>query len=356
MYQQQLDFYPKQDLGNDSDLDFFVGRVSDLTDPFNVFARVNDLENPHISYVYFYAYSIGKKKEFLWGIYDKETKEIFIDDACKYDVKQLSTTLAIWKKGKFKYLFNSVKDRFTNILQKLVKEEEEDFQKFRDDYLMLKAADPYTSIILEKTGITPADVETYLDSTDLNEDDIVNKLVLIKRKIPKFAENLFMHMQYEDYIIAKYLLKLYSHASNLTPEIIERLRKKTEGTFIDLFLHDLILNDPKVPINIDEEQYEHLVEQYLKPQINAYEANLNRTDIDAHLKLNKDALIALKNLSKSFQDWISRSIYNNEDFTRRLHACPLPDECEDDLISVREECGLYNHGSSTRSRYDDDLR
>lgn len=352
MYKQALDYYPNQELTNDSDLDFFVGRISDLPDPFNVFARVNDLENPYINYVYFYVYSLGKKKEFLWGIYDKTSKEIFIDDACKYDPRLLSTTLAIWKKGKFKYIFNSVKDRFSKKIQKLV-EEVENFPKFRHDYLMLKAADPYTPIIL--AGITQADVEAYMDLNDLNEDDIINKLVLIKRKIPKFAKDLFLYLEDEDYVTAKYLLKLYSNDSDLTPEIIKRLRQKTEGTFMDLFLHDLILNNSKLPINIDEKQYEHLVEQYLKPQIDIYEASLNRTDIDPRLGLNKNALNILKNLSKSFQDWISRSIYNNEAFTKNLHDCPSPEKCEDNLISVREECGLYNHGISMPSRYDEDL-
>ena len=89
-------------------LDLFVGLRSPLNDPFNVFLRVDDIENNNI---YFYAYSLGKKKVIIWGIFDRSTNEFLIDEACKYHPNDLKGLIEAWKKQKYSFFFSSVRDR-----------------------------------------------------------------------------------------------------------------------------------------------------------------------------------------------------------------------------------------------------
>jgi hypothetical protein len=91
-------------------LDLFVGLYSPLNDPFNVFLRVSDIESDQ-NLIYFYGYSIGKKKIVIWGVYDTTTQEFLIDDACQYHPNNLKGILESWKQNNFNFYFSEVRNR-----------------------------------------------------------------------------------------------------------------------------------------------------------------------------------------------------------------------------------------------------
>lgn len=100
----------KDDLDN---LDLFIGLVSPINDPFNVFFRLSDIQNSDSTLIYFYTYSLGKAKVILWGVYDVTTNEFLIDSSCKYNVEFLAETIKIWKRNKYDFVASEMRDRAT---------------------------------------------------------------------------------------------------------------------------------------------------------------------------------------------------------------------------------------------------
>ncbi len=139
----------KEDLArqkNSDELDLFAGVHTGLDDPYNVFLRVKDITagNPLI---YFYGYSMGKKKVVMWGVYDVHNNTFLIDAACRYNPNNLKQMLDVWKANRYQYSFNSVRNRIDSRIrehylaghfgQAHVKNLLNLFQRFKD-YLLVK--------------------------------------------------------------------------------------------------------------------------------------------------------------------------------------------------------------------------
>lgn len=99
-------------------VDINIGVIAPLTSPYNLFLNVGQLTDPESEVVYFFVYSIGKKRVVLWGVYLKSTEEFTIESGCKYAVKDLSEYLKTWKRRDYSYVANSVYDRVTNVMVK----------------------------------------------------------------------------------------------------------------------------------------------------------------------------------------------------------------------------------------------
>ena len=95
------------------DLDLYVGLKTGLDDPFNIFLRVSDIASQK-ELIYFYAYSMGKKKVVLWGVYNRSTNEFLIDNACRYSPNDLKYMLDTWKTHDYSFYFYSVRNRITS--------------------------------------------------------------------------------------------------------------------------------------------------------------------------------------------------------------------------------------------------
>lgn len=94
------------------DLDLFVGVNTAITSPYNLFVRVSDIET-NASLIYFYAYSLGREKVMLWGVYDAINNEFLVDNNCTYDINDLASIIKIWQDHAYKFLSSSQKDMMT---------------------------------------------------------------------------------------------------------------------------------------------------------------------------------------------------------------------------------------------------
>ena len=92
-------------------VDLYLGVRAPLADPFLFFVRMDDLTNPRGKYIYYFGYSMGKKKIVLWGVYDRRDDEFIIESRCRYHPSDLISISRNWKNNGFSYLSNSVLDR-----------------------------------------------------------------------------------------------------------------------------------------------------------------------------------------------------------------------------------------------------
>jgi hypothetical protein len=97
-------------------LDLFIGLSSPLNDPFNTFFRLRDINDPNSTLIYFYIYSLGKARSILWGVYNVPENKFLIDDACKYDLRQLNEALKIWKSHGFDFVSSELKNRQSSLI------------------------------------------------------------------------------------------------------------------------------------------------------------------------------------------------------------------------------------------------
>jgi|DewCreStandDraft_4_1066084.scaffolds.fasta_scaffold06255_13 hypothetical protein len=112
-------FYEPSSEQEREELNTYLGIVESLDDPFNLFLRLDDLLStfPKRRYIYLMAYSLGRKKLILWGVYDRERDEIVLDGACQYRVPQLMSIVKQWKENQYEYVSNQVRDRIKQRLE-----------------------------------------------------------------------------------------------------------------------------------------------------------------------------------------------------------------------------------------------
>ncbi len=108
---------PNQNKNESENLDDFIGLVRPATDPYNVFLQLNSLIDEKSNIVYFFVYSMGKKKIVLWGVYLKNEDQFILDGKCKYKTQQLSTLYKFWKSQQFIYIGNYVVNRILRMFE-----------------------------------------------------------------------------------------------------------------------------------------------------------------------------------------------------------------------------------------------
>jgi hypothetical protein len=122
-------------------LDLYVSLKSGLDDPFTIFIRVEDIINRSPN-LYFYAYSIGKKKIMIWGIYDLTNNQFLIDHSCRFAPNDLKGILDTWKSHQYEFYYTAARNRSTSrIYQNLLfddrNKELKNFASFKN-YFMAK--------------------------------------------------------------------------------------------------------------------------------------------------------------------------------------------------------------------------
>lgn len=182
-------------------LDQYVGIIVEITDPLNLFLRIDDLNDRRRRYIYYYIYSIGKTKVVIWGVYDRRMGRFYVDSKCKYKSTQLITMIKQWKSNGYDYILNSVKDRFSTKLNKMIGLSVPEI-KSRKHYRTLKIIteyiDPFSkldkNILLHELsqddidGIY-SDIE-YTYGPDYSQDDMLDFIDKLRDDIKKYESKI----------------------------------------------------------------------------------------------------------------------------------------------------------------------
>jgi hypothetical protein len=90
--------------------------VRALTSPFNFYVRVPDLFVDN--HVYFFAWSLGKVKNIIWGYYDMTTDKFMIEGECGYNgLNQISNILRTMTQLGYVVVFNIVQDLIPGVMR-----------------------------------------------------------------------------------------------------------------------------------------------------------------------------------------------------------------------------------------------
>lgn len=335
-------------------LDLYVGLHSDLTDPFNVFVKVSDLEENR-PLVYFYAYSMGKKKVVIWGVFDRTNNEFLIDDSCQYNADDLKSIIDSWKKNNYDFFFSSVKDRVAprmkqnsmfkdrkydlnlmekfrqSFMQKLIQSgnyrgknivfDEEEYQKLLD-----KIAQEAVLAILDRRDYDKS-IRLLVDELDTLEDENlvlealnyknIKKLNLSNyppyiQKIIKFIlVNVFIlvFLKMEEYRVAKYIDYLSKHKESA------ELRNYVKGKFLYEWIYELA----KV---FRIENIKLFMKKYAEDILRLTEKEVNLTDVGVIGNRAGKSYKAIEDMALFFEEFISKSEYSKISYTNSLPLCP----------------------------------
>lgn len=220
----QLAAFVSQDQQTEANLDQYLGIITSLTDPFNLFIRLSDFQNPEIDLVYLFIYSLGKKKIATWGTYSKKNQEISLDGACRYKVSQLMTLQRSWQEVGYDYVANAVIDRITAYFKEMMSPEE----YLRKKFILARHRGQITQREFEKmTG------KDYLDQfydkllIEMLEDDILSVDDLDSSEITESEEFQSYLADYLDDIereIEEYILMI--NRADIDESIARRLTRE----------------------------------------------------------------------------------------------------------------------------------
>nr|QBK91440.1 MAG: uncharacterized protein LCPAC302_00600 [Pithovirus LCPAC302] len=377
----------QQDLDN---LDLFVGLHSPLTDPFNIFLRVADIKQGK-ELIYFYAYSIGKKKVVFWGVYDQSTDEFLVDNSCVFKLGDLSKMIDNWKKHHYEFYFSSVRNRRDRRIHQ--------FSIYDDRISKLHLLDEFKKIYIQKLineGIisgksVPIDQEEYnklmsdvgiaglnavsnsdynptieliLDEIDTKEDETpIRNFIENLRKIPKksirnnlsslsnYQRNVLNHLlihlflmvflDVDEYRVAKYIKFLQSD-NQINDK--SRVKKYIKGNF----LYEWIIELAKILRIYDIDSFMYKVSNDIL-RIIEDKINMSTVGVIGGPLLSPNLNTLMENISSVFQNFVSKSEFTKISYTKNLKICPSSDEC---MMNNIEGCELYRHGDDIGSKYD----
>lgn len=190
----QLIQLPSQE--NKTSLDTYVGIIHELNSPFHLYINISQLGL--YDYIKIIIYSIGAKKEIIWGIYDLNEYQFEFESACKYTLKQLLPFIRQWENVGYEYIANAVTDRIHlamasfNPGNKELTREEYKILKYLVAYLEDKVTeqefeevDPDNTflIILQKIGISNTQEISLSKFLEQN-------LNLLKKKLKEYEKHI----------------------------------------------------------------------------------------------------------------------------------------------------------------------
>jgi hypothetical protein len=153
-----------------------VGIVQPLDNPFNIFLNLKQLIEPDDRFVYFFIYSMGKRKIILWGVYDKQLQTFNIDEACRYNPEQLYMTTMNWIKRGYKYIGNTVVNRPLVLMSKYLDEPRMTHDEYSQKKYLLGYLDGKVSLELYENKYGP--IEKDLPEEDYEILDFKDELEL----------------------------------------------------------------------------------------------------------------------------------------------------------------------------------
>jgi hypothetical protein len=171
------------------DLDTYVGIIHALNSPFHLYINLSDLNNTDNIKVL--IYSIGEKKEIIWGRYYLKTGKINFESSCKYTLALLNAFLKTWTALGYEYIANSVHNKITQI-----------FKLFNDEpilnvseYKVLKYAFAYLEGRIDKDEFIAYDNDNLLPGIiyKLGIEDVRSDFIdfdILQTQITEIAESI----------------------------------------------------------------------------------------------------------------------------------------------------------------------
>jgi len=289
--------------------DYYLGVVEEFKSPLNIYFDLETLLDSDIKIAYFIAYTIGKEKNILWGIYDKVSGKFIFDNGCHYNAKQLFTYTKTWKENNYVYMGNIVKNR---IIKRITKHLGQNYGNFTDLF--------YDVFLLRYLlGLVPEYELPYINGKILNKDDLIEEL---SNKVAK--TNIITRKQYINY-----------------KKIIAYFDGKIDSTGIEDIL-EKFYNDVYKFYNISEDNTE--IDDYIEFYINnlkyllkIYETNINLIDISKNI--NEDIYDLVKDLLEKFYHQVETGeiVYANT-----YKKCPDLQECQ----KYNTLCSSYYYGKN----------
>lgn len=345
------------------ELDLFVGLHTPLDSPFNIFLRIEDIEKNN-SNIYFYAYSLGKQKIVLWGIYNKENNEFLIDNACQYQPNNLKEIVNSWKES-YRFTFTAMKNNINSrmlrhgtfgsdsskrsaefrelFIKKLQKEglissttadfDEKRFNEivhliYKDGLLAAgkKELEPTLKILLSQ-------IESKEDT-----DTVFGMVTTGEWKGTKYQRNVAKYILIHLYLMAYLTIDDYRTAKYFVHDVLDKAKKT--------FMYDWLLELGKIFRVYD---YKTFMKTIAKDIIRFTEENINMTNIGVigGPEILKTEL--LSSISDLFENFISTSKYTKLTYVNQLNLCPTLQKCDK---TVDKACDLYTHGQGKTSKYD----
>ena len=354
----QYQVQERRDEQKDQDsLDLYVGLRSGLDDPYNVFVKVSDLEEDR-PLIYFYAYSLGKKKVVIWGVFDRKNNEFLIDDACQYAANDLKSILNSWKEDNYNFFFSSVRDRIESrmrqnnifkdrkydlnlmekfrqyFLQKLVQtghlrgKVDKDFQESEYESLLSTVAREAIAAILDRNDYDGS-VRLLVDELDSLEDEKIVLEALDRKNIKNLSisrytphiQNIIKYilvnvfilvfLEMEEYRVAKYIDYLSKNKNNEETNI----RNYLKGKFLYEWVYELAKTFRIENIRL-------FMKKYSEDILRLTENKINLTDIGVIGNRNMKSYTAIEDMALFFEEFISKSKYSKITYTKNLPLCP----------------------------------
>lgn len=376
----------KQDKGQrEADtLDLYVGLKTGLEDPFNMFLKLSDITSQK-ELIYFYAYSMGKKKVVLWGVYNVNTNEFLIDDACRYSPNDLKFMLNNWKEHDYSFYFSSVRNRITSRMdQELLFDNRktilEIFNNFKNYFLVKLAREGlmnpnnlslplkklysndefefnYSKILTEVRKILNnkyKDINEYVfealfDEIENKQEETIIRNALqtgidisrlnssLKNVVTHLSINIFICVfaDMEEYRTAKYILYLNDNKQG------EKIRSMLKGQF----LYEWIIELARI---LEISNIKSFMNKYALEMVKLVEKKINQSDVGVIGDSNRVKTPLVENIAYFFENFISQSPYSKISYTNDLPSCPNPELC----LDGENNCGVYSHGYKTTSKYD----
>lgn len=281
----------------------YINVVQDFKSPVNIFFDIDDLLNIESKIIYFFAYTIGKIRNVVWGVYDKINEKFIFDNGCKYNSKQLYGFIKYWKSKNFAYSGNVVKNKITKRIESEYMIPLKDYLKYLNVYLYLD-----DKITLSEAGEN--NVKKYQDYPEVYS--IPNEKVKLSKK---------------DYLKYKEIIAFFDgkiKKDDINEDVIDNFIKDVENFYS--------INQD----NIELDTYIELYIRLLKISLSEYEKYINRIDLNEYL--TKSIVENIKILIDKFYMEIK---YGNIIYDNISKSCPNIDDC----IKYNELCGVYYYGT-----------
>jgi len=294
--QTQLLQLPSNDNLKQEKLDIYLGIAHGLSDPFSLFVNITDIEEGR-NLIYFFSYSMGKKKVVAWGTYNKSTDKINIEAGCRFTSWKYISYINMWKDMNYQLHTTLTKNRLNSRMNKI--------RKSRG-----KPVDPLK--INNETDLKAWKYMMAYFNDNISDDDFIFLFDRLDRS--KLSYN------YENFDIGK-------------SPILD---------FYDLFnIDDLIEGEE---LNNIKDDIENEIRDYEKNKLNIIDNTAPETI--------KDIIMRIAEL---FLDYISRSDYVGNESVKLLPICPqLISDCyPDELENENSECSVFTFGRYSFDPKDD---
>lgn len=93
--------------------DQYLGLALETNDPFHLAIRIPDLDQNNVKVL---IYSIGSKKEVLWGYYNFLTQKFSWESSCKFRIGLLTRFLKSWSEKGYETVANVVTNRINRVM------------------------------------------------------------------------------------------------------------------------------------------------------------------------------------------------------------------------------------------------